>query len=46
MYLAWAHGRSAFDPSPEFDVSQGFRDLLHDDQRNRILLKVSYWFNP
>jgi hypothetical protein len=46
LYLAWAHGRSAFDPSPEFDVSQGIRDLLKDDQRNRLLLKVSYWFNP
>jgi hypothetical protein len=46
LYLAWAHGRSAFTPSPEFDVSQGISDLLHDDQRNRLLLKVSYWFNP
>jgi hypothetical protein len=44
VYLAWAHGRSMITESPEFDVGSDFSDLLRDDQRNRIVLKVSYWF--
>ena len=46
VYLAWAHGRSMVSENPEFDVRSDFSDLLGDDQRNRIVLKVSYWFNP
>ena len=46
VYLAWAHGRAAFREDPAFDVTQDFSDLLRDDQRNRLLLKVSYWMNP
>ncbi len=45
VYLAWAHGRSMVSESPEFDVRSDFSDLLRDDQRNRLVLKVSYWFN-
>ncbi len=45
VYLAWAHGRSMISESPEFDVGSDFSSLLRDDQRNRIVLKVSYWFN-
>ena len=45
VYLSWAHGRSMISESPEFDVGSDFSDLLRDDQRNRLVLKVSYWFN-
>ena len=46
VYLAWAHGRSVFDEDPTFDAVKDFGELLGDEQRNRLLLKVSYWFNP
>ncbi len=46
VYLAWAHGRSMVSENPEFDVRSDFSDLLRDDQRNRLVLKVSYWINP
>ena len=46
VYLAWAHGRATRHLDPSFDVGGDFRELLRDDQRNRLLLKVSYWFNP
>ena len=46
LYLAWAHGRGGSAGDPSFDIGRDLRDLWHDDQRNRLLIKASYWFNP
>jgi hypothetical protein len=46
LYLAWAHGRETFYDDPTVDVLSDFEGLFRDEQRNRVLLKVSYWFNP
>ena len=46
LYLAWAHGRATFEDLPRLDLARDFRDLFHDEQRNRLLVKVSYWINP
>ncbi|HEU5175113.1 MAG TPA: DUF5916 domain-containing protein [Gemmatimonadaceae bacterium] len=46
IYLAWAHGRATRALDPSFNVGEDFRELLRDDQQNRLMLKVSYWFNP
>jgi hypothetical protein len=46
VYLAWAHGRQGFDLDPTFDVRRDLGELAHDDHRNRVLVKVSYWLNP
>jgi hypothetical protein len=46
LYFAWAHGRQGFDLDPTFDVGRDLRDLAHDDHRNRLLIKASYWLNP
>lgn len=45
LFLAWAHGRSGFSESSTFDVMDNLSDLRHDDKRNRLVLKLSYWFN-
>lgn len=46
LYVAWAHGRSTVVEDPTFLPMRSLGDLFADDQRNRLLLKVSYWFNP
>lgn len=46
LYFAWAHGRQIFMDDAAFDVSHDLSDLLHDDHRDRLVLKVSYWINP
>lgn len=46
LYLAWAHGRSGFSESSAFAPGSSLSDLWGDDQRNRVVLKLSYWFNP
>jgi hypothetical protein len=45
LFFAWAHGRQGFDADPSFDVGRDLRDLAHDDHRNRVLIKASYWLN-
>jgi hypothetical protein len=46
LYVAWAHGRGTVTNDPRFHAIESLGDLLHDDQRNRVLVKLSYWFNP
>jgi len=45
LFLVWQHGRSDYDTSGRFNVSQGFRDLGSLPATNTLLVKLSYWFS-
>ena len=46
FYVAWAHGRSTAFGDAAFRGLDDLGDLFADDHRDRVLVKVSYWFNP
>jgi hypothetical protein len=45
VYLTWAHGRSTMLDDALFRPTRELGDLLGDEQRNRVTVKMSYWLS-
>ncbi len=45
LFVVWNRGQSGFDPEPRFRLGDELDRLWHDDQRNTLLVKLSYWMN-
>ncbi|MDH4350426.1 MAG: DUF5916 domain-containing protein, partial [Gemmatimonadota bacterium] len=45
LFVVWQHGRSDFDRTGEFNLSNGVRDLRRLPAANTFLVKLTYWFS-
>ena len=45
LYLTWAHGRATRLDDAAFRPMRELGDLLGDEQRNRVTVKLSYWLS-
>jgi hypothetical protein len=46
LFLVWQQGRLSNSADGRFDARQDLDGLFAERPENRVLLKVSYWFNP
>lgn len=45
LFVTWAHGRAAAFADAQFSPGAELGDLFGDEQRNRLIVKASYWLS-
>ena len=45
LFVTWAHGRSTFVQDAAFRPMSEMGDLFGDEQRNQLIVKLSYWYS-